>query len=287
MTEDKTPKDTVSESKEKTTTPNTTTSQATTPVNTTPTYNTNQRGQRPGDRRGPRRDVVDLENWKPKTIIGKAVHKEEITDLSEILDNGQLILESEIVDKLLPNLKSDLLSIGQSKGKFGGGKKSIWRQVQKKTAEGNKASFATLAAVGNEDGYVGIGYGKARETVPARSKATKKAKTGIIKIRRGCGSWECGCATPHSIPFKVTGYCGSIGVTLMPAPKGKGLIIEKECSKILKLAGIKDVYTKTEGHTKTKLNLLKACFDALRKLSEMKVHGEHYKKIGIHEGIAK
>jgi len=57
-------------------------------------------------------------------------------------------MEPEIVDMLLPNLKVDFLFIGQSKGKFGGGKRKIFRQVQKKTSEGNKPSFAVYAVIG-------------------------------------------------------------------------------------------------------------------------------------------
>ena len=56
----------------------------------------------------------------------------------------------------------------------------------------------------------------------------------------------------------------------MPAPKGTGLTIEKKCQKLLALAGIKDVYSKTFGQT-TKLNLVKACVDALKNLSNMKL----------------
>ena len=57
----------------------------------------------------------------------------------------------------------------------------------------------------------------------------------------------------------------------MPAPKGTGLKVEEECKKILELAGIKDIYSKTFGHTKTKMNLVYACFDALKKLTELKI----------------
>ena len=62
----------------------------------------------------------------------------------------------------------------------------------------------------------------------------------------------------------------------MPAPKGTSLVIEKECAKILSLAGIKDVYSKSYGHTATKLNLIKACFAALKQLSIIKTkeHGK-------------
>jgi len=227
----------------------------------------------------------NIEEWKPVTKIGMKIKAGKIKDIDEVLDRGIKILEPGIIDALIPSLQADLLAFGQSKGKFGGGKRSIWRQTQKKTKEGNKPSFSAFAVVGNRDGYIGIGTGKAKETVPAREKATRKAKLNVIKVVRGCGSWECGCGTPHSIPFKVTGKSGSIKVTLIPAPKGKSIIAEKECQKIIKLAGIKDVYTKTLGHTATKSNLLKACFNALKKLSTVKVQEEYRKKAGIKEGL--
>ncbi len=231
-----------------------------------------------------RERAFDTENWKPVTRVGKLVKAKKIISISELLDKGVAILEAEIVDALIPNLKSDLILIGQSKGKFGGGKRSIWRQTQKKTNEGNKPKFSALAVVGNSDGYVGIGLGKARETVPAREKATRQAKINIIKIRRGCGSWESAVPKPTSIPFTVEGKCGSVKVKLIPAPQGTGLVIEKECRKVLAMAGIGDVYSMTYGHTGTKLNLITACFNALKKLSTMKVNGEHHKQLGIVEG---
>lgn len=213
----------------------------------------------------------DMETWKPKTQLGKQVKAGKITSLSEVIKTGSKILEAEIIDALLPNLSSDLIAVGQSKGKFGGGKQSIWKQTQKKTKEGNKPAFATLAIVGNKEGYIGIGYGKAKETVPAREKAIRKAKLNIIKIKLGCGSWEGDITGKNSIPYAVEGKCGSVRMKLMPAPKGTSLVIEKECSKILAMAGIKDIYSKTRGHTASKLNVIKACFDALQKLSEVKI----------------
>jgi small subunit ribosomal protein S5 len=223
----------------------------------------------------------DRDAWKPKTEIGRKVKAGEITNIDEILDKGLKILESEIVDMLLPDLQVDLMEVGQSKGKFGGGKKSIWRQTQKKSKEGNKPSFATIAVCGNGNGYVGIGFGKAKETVPAREKATRKAKLNLIKIKRGCGSWECGCGQSHSIPFTIEGKCSSATFKIMPAPKGTRLSMEKECQKLLKMAGVKDVYGKTRGQTRTKLNVVYACFEALKKLSQTKVKPTQIARMGI------
>ena len=142
----------------------------------------------------------------------------------------------------------------------------------------------TCAVVGNRDGYVGISTGKSKETVPARDKAKRKARLNLIRVRRGCGSWETDSREPNSIPFAVEGKCGSVRLKLMPAPRGKGLCIEKECAKVLELAGIKDIWSKAEGKTNTKLNLIFALEDALRKLSEVKVKAEDLKKLGIIDG---
>lgn len=222
----------------------------------------------------------NLDSWNPKTEIGKKVKSGQITNIDEILNSGNKIFETEIVDALVPNIQVELLLIGQSKGKFGGGKRSIWRQTQKKTSEGNKPKFATLALIGNKDGYVGIGFGKSKETMPAKEKAIRNAKLNIIKVKRGCGSWECGCGKNHSIPFKVEGKSASVKIRLMPAPKGTKLCVEKECQKILEFAGVKDVYSKTS-KSRTKMGLIKSCFEALKNLSYVKIKQKDVERLGV------
>ncbi len=207
----------------------------------------------------------------------------EIVDIDEILDAGLPILEPEIVDALL-DLESDLLLIGQAKGKFGGGQRRIFRQTQKKTMEGNKPKFTAMAVVGDRNGHVGIGLGTAKETMPARDKALRKARLNIFKIRRGTGSWEDASAEPHSIPFAVEGKVGSVVLRLLPAPKGKGLVVEKEVAKVLRLAGVKNVWSSTRGQTKNKVNLIKALERALRQLCATKVQPEDVKQLSIIEG---
>ncbi len=230
---------------------------------------------------------VDVSEWKARTEVGKKVKAGEIKEIDEVLDNAYNIFESEIIDVLMPGAESDLLLIGQAKGKFGGGQRRVFRQTQKKTPEGNNPSFCCIAVVGDKNGHVGVGRGKSKDTVPSREKALHKAKEHMMKIRRGCGSWECGCKTPHSIPFAVEGSCGSVKIRLMPAPKGKGLIIEPECAKILKMAGIKDVWSVTFGQTKVKLNLIDACIDALIKLNKMKITPSMAENVGMIEGSVK
>ncbi len=210
-------------------------------------------------------------SWTPKTKLGKLVKEGKEKDIDEILKSGKKILESEIVDSLL-EIESDLMLVGQAKGKFGGGKRRAWRQTQKKTREGNVLSFSAMAVVGDKKGHVGIGFGKARETLPAREKAIRNAKLSIIKILLGFESpeQENKQDAPHTVPFKVHGKCGSTEITLWPAPRGTGLAAGDECKKILRLAGIKDVYSQTKGKTKTTLNLARACISALEKTKRMK-----------------
>jgi len=210
-------------------------------------------------------------SWNPRTKLGKLVREGKEKDIDKILSYGKKILEPEIVDSLL-DLSSDLLSIGQAKGKFGGGKRRAWRQTQKKTQEGNIITFSAMAIVGDKKGHVGIGFGRAKETLPAREKAVRNAKLSIIKVALGFESpeHERDKSDPHSVPFKVQGKCGSVRITLWPAPRGTGLVINDECKKILKLAGIRDVYSKTQGATRTTFNLARACLNALEKTTKLK-----------------
>jgi small subunit ribosomal protein S5 len=212
-----------------------------------------------------------IESWKPKTEIGRKVKLGKITSIEEVLNMGRRILESEIIDALIMNLESDYINIGQRKGKFGGGKRTIFRTTQKKTKDGNRPVFTVMAVVGNKDGYVGIGLGRAKETVPAREKAIRNAKLNIIQIARGNGSWESEVSEPNSIPFEVRGKSGSVEVRFMPAPPGTGLVIENELKKIFKLAGIQDVWSKSKGQTRQKINLVNATMQALGQTTELKI----------------
>lgn len=210
-----------------------------------------------------------LDAWVPKTKLGKLVKEGKTKNIDKIFLDGKKILEPEISDSLL-NLETDLLLIGQAKGKFGGGKRRAWRQTQKKTMEGNVVSFSSMAVVGDKNGHIGLGYGKAKETLPARAKALRDAKINIIKITRGFETAE-ESKDPHTVPFVVEGKCGSSRIKLIPAPRGTGLVVGDEIKKILRLAGIKDVYSKTQGQTRTTMNLAKACIDALQKTNKMRL----------------
>ncbi|MEM2481747.1 MAG: hypothetical protein QW365_01450, partial [Candidatus Nezhaarchaeales archaeon] len=77
----------------------------------------------------------------------------------------------------------------------------------------------------------------------AIDKAIVEAKLNIIPIRLGCGSWECRCGRPHSVPIKTWGKAGSVEITLIPAPRGTGLAAGDTAKIVLRLAGVKDVWT--------------------------------------------
>jgi len=210
-----------------------------------------------------------LDNWVPKTELGKQVRAGKIKNIDEILESGRKIMESEITDLLIPGLQTDVLFIGQAKGKFGGGKRRAFRQTQKKTKEGNVLTFGVMAVVGDGHGHIGLGYGRATETLPAKEKAIRKAKLNIVKIMRGCASFDCSCKEEHSIPLTVSGKCSSVSVELIPAPQGTGLVINNELKKILRAAGIKDIYSKCSGKVRTTFNAGKACMIALNKIGEI------------------
>jgi small subunit ribosomal protein S5 len=208
-----------------------------------------------------------LAAWNPKTKLGKEVKSGKIKNIDEILNSDRVILEGEITDTLL-TLESDLLSIGQAKGKFGGGKRRAWRQTQKKTMEGNVVTFSCMAVVGDRKNHVGVGFGKAKETLPSRAKALRDAKLNVIKITKGFETQEEKGNLPHTVPFVVEGKCGSVRIKLLPAPRGTGLVIGSEGKKILKLAGVEDVYAVTSGQSRTTFNVAKAIIDALKKTNK-------------------
>lgn len=187
--------------------------------------------------------------WTPRTKMGKLVQEGKITSLEEIFLQGQRVLEPEIIDVLLPNLQQKVLGVGL---------------VQKQTDAGERSRFKAVVAVGDSEGYVGVGLGKAKQVRTAISKATAQAKLAVVPIRRGCGSWECGCKLPHSLPFKIQGKCGSVAVEMHPGPRGLGLVGGEVVKTLLGLAGIKDCWTRTFGSTNTLTSMAYAVYDALK-----------------------
>lgn len=245
----------------------------------------NQRGRFNNRDRRPRREEEVVEKvWVPKTQLGKEVLSGKYTSIKDVIKSGNRILEAEITEHLVPDLKTEFVNVGQAKGKFGGGKRKTSKATQKITKEGSVMSFSMVCISGNSNGVVGLGFGKARENVPAREKAVRKAKQDLILIRRGAGSWGSFGTDPTTIPFSVTGKCGSTKITLIPAPKGTGLVAEDEVAKMLELAGIKDVWSRTQGTTSNKTNLMKATFAALKQLQKVRLTPKVIKGRNIVDG---
>jgi small subunit ribosomal protein S5 len=187
--------------------------------------------------------------WKPRTTLGQMVLAGKINSMDQIYENGLRIQESEIVKHLLPDIKSQVVHVGI---------------VQKQTDAGEMTRFNALVAVGNEAGWFGIGKGKAAQMRMAIDKATNAAYLNVIPVKLGCGSWECRCTQLHSVPFKVRGKGGSVAIDIIPGPRGLGLVAGENIRNLLKLAGLKDAWTKSFGSTNTMSSTTKAIFNALR-----------------------
>lgn len=208
--------------------------------------------------------------YAPKTELGKAVMEGKYTDIKELIKKGEIILEPEIVDALVPELKHEIIYIGGTPGKGGGIRRTATKMTSRMHRSGRRFNLTAVVVVGNEDGVVGVGKDSSKEHRVAIEKATQQAKLGVVRVRRGCGSWECGCDGEHSIPFETRGKCGSVRVTLLPAPKGVGIVADSESKKILRLAGIRDIWVKTCGNTATRTNLALAIFSAIKNMGRTK-----------------
>lgn len=195
-----------------------------------------------------------LQEWKPRTRLGKLVLEGKITSLEESFAEGLKIREPQIVDMLLPNLEEEVINVSL---------------VQKQTDAGEKSRFKAIVAIGNRDGYLGLGAGKAAQVRNAIEKAAADARLNITIVRRGCGSWECGCGQPHSLPFETIGRRGSVKVKIIPGPRGLGLVASEGAKSILRLAGIRDCWTQSYGSTRTVPSFAYAIFDALKKTYEV------------------
>ena len=189
------------------------------------------------------------EVWVPRTKLGKLVNEGKITSLDEIFRGGQRIREAEIVKKLLPDLRNEVVGV------------SI---VQKQTDAGELTRFSAVVAVGNGAGWFGVGKGKAMQTREAIEKATSAALLNIIPVKLGCGSWECRCGRAHSVPYRIRGKAGSVTIEVIPGPRALGLVAGPALKNLLQLAGVKDAWIRTFGSTNTMSSLANAAYDAFR-----------------------
>ncbi len=112
-----------------------------------------------------------FETWIPRTKLGKMILDGQISSMEELFMEGLKIREPEIVNTLLPDLQEEVINIGL---------------VQKQTDAGEKSQFRAIVVVGNRDGYIGLGSGKARQVRSAIEKASVDARLNVTPVRRGC-----------------------------------------------------------------------------------------------------
>ena len=128
-------------------------------------------------------------------------------------------------------------------------------RVSKTTKGGRTISFSVLAAVGNKEGKIGIGLGKANGVPDAIRKAVAAAKKNMINVS----------LKGRTIPHEIEGRWGATTIWMSPAYEGTGVISGSSCREILELVGVHNILTKIKG-SKNKHNVARATIEGLRLL---------------------
>jgi len=128
-------------------------------------------------------------------------------------------------------------------------------RVAKVVKGGRRFSFSVIVVVGDSQGHIGVGLGKAREVPEAIRKAGESAKKNIVSVPLENGTF----------PHETNGKFGAANVFLMPASDGTGVIAGGACRAVLEMAGVRNALTKSHGTTNPH-NLVRATINGLSSL---------------------
>ena len=145
-------------------------------------------------------------------------------------------------------------------------------RVAKVVKGGRRFSFSALVAVGDMNGNVGVGFGKANEVSTAIQKGVNDAKKNIFKVPLIDGT----------IPYQINARSSAGNVFMKPASHGKGVIAGGPVRIILELAGVKNILTKSLGSSNA-LNIVNATVDGLKSLKSPEQIAEIRGKTGTED----
>ena len=139
----------------------------------------------------------------------------------------------------------------------------VINRVAKVVKGGRRFSFSALSVIGDNDGHVGVGFGKANDVPDAIDKSKEDAKKNLYRVN----------LNKNTIPHEVVGKYKSAQVIMKPAAPGTGIIAGASVRAVIEKAGISDILTKAQG-SRNPINIVKATLDGLLQLRSLKETAE-------------